>query len=73
MESREQLQEAFEKNAAKNAVLKDADASNGKRYAGEVIAVTKHHALQKTDENTFVVHDRSLMANKDIDAGKNNA
>lgn len=61
MESREELKEAFEKTASGNSVLKDADASNGKHYSGEIVAVTKHHVVQKNDENTFVLHDRSLI------------
>ncbi|MDR1162435.1 MAG: hypothetical protein LBM17_01170 [Candidatus Accumulibacter sp.] len=40
----------------------DADASNGRQYIGAILELTRYHALQQTGENTYIVHDRSLIA-----------
>jgi predicted ABC-type ATPase len=70
VDSRERIAEVFEKSASKEAVLQDADASNGKTYSGPILAVTKHHVLQKTGDELYQVHDRSLSAAKDLEPGK---
>ncbi len=75
MASRRELESAFDKLAQTNpsslpAVLRDADASNGKKYGGQIVALTDKHALQQTGANVFVIHDRSLMAPKDLQLGK---
>lgn len=48
----------------------DADASNGKTYNALILAVTRQHILQKTGDERYQVHDRSLSAPKDLQTGK---
>jgi predicted ABC-type ATPase len=70
LNSREQIAEAFENNGSRHAVLKDADASNGKAYNGPILEVAKHHVLQQTDNERYLIHDRSLFVGKELEAGK---
>ena len=72
--SREQIEKAFDAQCASSAslpaVLADADASNGKTYRGTIIEVTQHHALQQTEANKFIVHDRSLSVAQELIVGQ---
>lgn len=75
-ESRQAITNAFDahsQNAAGGAgqVMRDADASQGKTYAGVIIEQTKHHVLQQTGANVFLVHDRALLAPQQLQTGKN--
>ncbi|MEC5218632.1 hypothetical protein RCH09_003606 [Actimicrobium sp. GrIS 1.19] len=70
VDSRGQIAEAFARSASKQAVLQDADARNGRTYSGPILAVTKHHVLQKTGDALYEIHDRSLAAANDLEPGK---
>jgi hypothetical protein len=48
------------------AMVCEADASHGKHYQGKVIALTDYHALQKIDANRYILHDRTLIATRNI-------
>lgn len=51
--------------------LCEADASNGKIYTGKIADVTNYHVLQVVDARMYILHDRMLMATKDIQPEKN--
>lgn len=75
MASRRELEKTFDTLALTNpsslpSVLRDADASHGKQYGGQIVGLTDKHALQKVGANVFVLHDRSLMAPKELHVGK---
>lgn len=74
-ESLDAIRSVYAREAASGATtlqcrLKEADAGDGKRYSGKVLAVTKHHYLQQVGANVFVVHDRALLAPIEIMPGK---
>lgn len=75
MDSRAQIAAAFQQATADSTaglppVLKDAEIGHGKTYAGPVVEVTKHHALQKAGANVYVVHDRALCPPVSLEKGK---
>lgn len=71
MDSRARIVETFRQAVAKMpGELKDADIRHGKSYAGFVLAVTKHHILQKIGTNEYIVHDRSLCPPVQLETGK---
>jgi hypothetical protein len=74
MDSRTRIAAAFQQAVSGTAVLppvlKDAEIGHGKTYAGLVLEVTKHHALQKAGANVYVVHDRALCPPVTMEKGK---
>ncbi len=70
VESRTHLAGAFTREAGPHAVMRDADAANGKSYSGTVVAVGKHHVLLKEGSELYQVHDRSLSRQQPLEAGK---
>ena len=65
--SRDVMETAFRgKPGSDQAVLVDADASNGRTYEGPLLAVTDHHALQQVRTARFVIHDRSLLIPQEL-------
>lgn len=75
MASRAQLAVACRQAAASAAaglpvVPQDADISHGMTYVGQVVEVTKHHALQAAGPNVYVVHDLALCPPVSLEKGK---
>lgn len=71
MDSRSRIVAAFRKAVAEMPEsLKDADIRHGKSYAGFVLAVTKHHILQKVGASEYIVHDRALCPPVQLEEGK---
>ena len=51
------------------AVVEQAGPQASRPYAGKVVALTAHHALQQTGANKFIVHERGKVG-QDLQAGK---
>jgi predicted ABC-type ATPase len=68
--SRQEIQRVFSEHAPKGSVPIDADARHGQTYRGMILAATPQHVLQACD-GRFVIHDRGLMAWRDLEAGQN--
>ncbi len=51
-------------------IVQNANAENGRNYAGKVLAVASHHVLQQEHSGTFVVHDLSLLAPVNLKPGQ---
>jgi hypothetical protein len=52
-----------------SAVVEQASQA-GKSYAGKIVALTEHHALQQTGANKFIVHERGKSAPQELVVGK---
>lgn len=65
--SRDVMETTFRgKPGSDQAILVDADASNGRIYDGPLLAVADHHALQQVRTARFVIHDRSLLIPQEL-------
>jgi predicted ABC-type ATPase len=69
MESREAMSEILKNSNVSDAKISDANASNGSKYLGEIVTVTKHHVLQKLNNGDYLIHDLSLTATNNIKEG----
>lgn len=70
VESRAHLAGAFAREAGPQAVMRDADAANGKSCSGTVVAIGKHHVLLKEGDDLYQTHDRSLSRQQPLEVGK---
>ena len=65
-QSRQEMSTIADQHGAR---MRDADASHGQTYTGKIVGMTDHHVLQKTGANVCTLHDRSLMATRDLQHG----
>ena len=71
--SRKILEEVFTHTIMRadvKALAYEADASHDKHYQGKIVGLTNYHALQQIDASLYILHDRTLMATKNIQIHK---
>ncbi|MEM8515396.1 putative ABC-type ATPase [Massilia sp. MP_M2] len=69
------IQQAYQADVERNPTALPcsqarADASDGKRYAGRIVGLTEHHALQQIGANVYKLHDRLLVPATPLELGK---